>query len=286
MRVLLISVLTAAIIAFITVKLAQPDIKAPEQKESAFARVMRTNILRCGYVILPPEFERDPNTGKFGGIAHDLAEELGKRLNLKIEWTEEVNFATIGAAMEAGRFDAFCFTSYRYSPLARVMDYSLPVFYTATGVYVRSNDHRFDNNFSAINDPAVTLATIDGEMSQFIARDDFPNAKTLSLPQSTPLSDMLQNVVTNKADVAFSNSAIAAPYLVANPGQLRNIAVDKPIRVFGHGFGLKAGEHELKAAIDIVFAEMLNDGTVEKILARHEKAPGSILRAMPGYKIN
>jgi len=91
-------------------------------KELTFDRVMRTNTLRCGYVVLPPQFIQDPKTGHFSGVAYDVVMEVAKRLQLKVEWTEQVNFATVGEGLKAGRYDAFCLTTYRWSNLARVFD--------------------------------------------------------------------------------------------------------------------------------------------------------------------
>lgn len=37
-------------------------------KESAYECVMRTGTLRCGYILLPPEMNKDPNTGALSVI--------------------------------------------------------------------------------------------------------------------------------------------------------------------------------------------------------------------------
>jgi ABC-type amino acid transport substrate-binding protein len=68
---------------------------AEEGKESAFDRILRTQTIRCGYVVYPPSIIKDPNTGRLSGIFYDITEKMGERLNLKIEWTEEVVFPTM-----------------------------------------------------------------------------------------------------------------------------------------------------------------------------------------------
>lgn len=257
-----------------------------EKSQSAFERVRETRTLRCGYVIIPPEFARDANSGKFSGFSFDVAEELGRRLHWKIEWTQETNFGTMSEDLKANRFDALCFSLYRYSPIAGEFDYSVPMFYTGTNIYVRANDHRFDGRIAAINNPNVTIAAIDAEMSQFIARDDFPLAKTYSMPQNTSLSEMMLAVQSQKADVAINNASVAAPYLLANPGALRELPLKKPIRIFSHGFAVKKGETELISTINTVFEEMHNDGTMGKFIAAHEKIPGTFLRVAQPYRTN
>jgi polar amino acid transport system substrate-binding protein len=245
---------------------------------------MLTKTLRCAYIILPPEFTKDANTGKLMGFSYDAAEELGKRMHWKIDWVEEVNFGTMSEGFKTDRYDAICFSLYRYSPFAAIFEYSVPMFYSGTGVYVRADDHRFDNNLAAINDENVKVATMDAEMSQFVARDDFPKAKTVSLPQNSEMTQMMLMVETNKADVTFINNTNAGLYLQANPGKLRDIAADQPVRLFSHGFAFKKGELELLTTVNYVFEEMLNDGTMNKIVMAHEKIPGNFLFVAKPYQ--
>ena len=44
-------------------------------KESAYERVLRTGVLRCGYIAYPPHLIVDPATGTISGISHDIIEE-------------------------------------------------------------------------------------------------------------------------------------------------------------------------------------------------------------------
>jgi len=171
----------AAIVAFFVVffmgKMGPHPENAPIKQETAFERVMRTNTLRCGYMLLPPQLIRDPNTKQFSGVAYDLINEAAKILGLKVEWTEEVNFSTVAEGLKSERYDSLCLTAYRWGPSARVMEYTNPIFYSTTNVYVRANDTRFDNDLNLINDENVTIATIDGEAAQFIKESDFPKGK-------------------------------------------------------------------------------------------------------------
>ncbi|TAH37990.1 MAG: amino acid ABC transporter substrate-binding protein [Alphaproteobacteria bacterium] len=247
-------------------------------------RVQQTKTLRCGYIVLPPEFNKDPNTGKFAGFSYDATEEAARRLGWKVDWKEEVNFATMSEGFKTNRYDALCFSLYRYSPMAAIFDYSIPLFYTGTYIYARANDSRFDNNIAAINNENITIATIDGEMSQFIARDDFSKAKVYSMPQGTDLTQMMLAVETGKADITFNNTAAAQPYILANPGKIHNVAPNSPIRLFSHGFAFKKGDAALVSTMNTVFEEMINDGTIDKILTAHEKIPGTFLRPAKPYQ--
>jgi len=121
-------------------------------------------------------------------------------------------------------------------------------------------------------------------MSQFIAAEDYPKAKTVSMPQLTDLSQMLKNVETKKADIAFVNSVVAEGYLKNNPGRLKNIAQERPIRLFSHGLAFGKGQYDLVRMFDTAIAEMQDHGVMEKILSKYDAAGKSYLRVAKPYE--
>src|SRR5690349_10046206 len=105
MRTLLVAALTAIVASAATVVVMRGPRVASAQRESAFERVMRTRTLRCGYVISPPHLQKDPNTGALSGIAHDALEKMASHLGLKIDWAEQVGWATMLEGLSDGRYD-------------------------------------------------------------------------------------------------------------------------------------------------------------------------------------
>lgn len=81
---------------------------AEDGTESAYERVMRTQTIRCGYVVYPPAVIQDPNTGALSGIIYDVMQEAGNLLGLEIEWAEEVGWANTVETIRTGRTDAIC----------------------------------------------------------------------------------------------------------------------------------------------------------------------------------
>jgi ABC-type amino acid transport substrate-binding protein len=277
-------VILAAATALGVVKLAPPSAQnaattAPTTKESAFQRVIRTNTLRCSYLVMPPQFTRDPNTGAFSGVSYDVVMEAAKRLSLNVDWVEEVNFMTVAEGLKTGRYDSFCLASYRWAPSSRVMEYTTPIYASTTDAYVRADDHRFDADLKAINDPSVTIAIIDGgEASAFIREADFPKSSAYSLSEGAGPSLLLESVATKKADVSLSNPLMAMPYLISNPGKLRRVEGHAPIRSYSHALSFAKGEHDLTSMFNVVLDGMRDDGTIDKILDQYEKIPHSFVR--------
>src|SRR4051812_116596 len=64
-------------------------------KESTYARVLRTGEIRCAYEPYAPALMKDPNTGEFSGIFYEIMTEVARRLNVKMNWVEEVGYGVI-----------------------------------------------------------------------------------------------------------------------------------------------------------------------------------------------
>ncbi|NTU76360.1 MAG: amino acid ABC transporter substrate-binding protein [Alphaproteobacteria bacterium] len=252
--------------------------------QPSFERIQQTNTLRCGYIVWPPEFIKDVNTGKFSGISYDVTEAMAKSLNLKVDWVEEVNFVNMVAGLKTGRYDAICFSLYLSNvPLAREIDFTAPFFYTGSGVYARADDHRFDNGLSLINSPDITVATLDGELSQYVRAEDFPLTKNVSLPQPGDTTLLMQAVETGKADVTFVDQFVASPYLKANPGKLRDLATGNPLRFHGHGLAVNKGETKLNTTLSMALKELEYSGQMDKIFKNNGIDTPSVLRTALPY---
>jgi len=263
---------------------APSDVPAGRTDQPAFERVIKTNTLRCAYIVIPPEFIRDPNTGKFSGIVYDIAEEMAKSLNLKIDWVDEVSFGNLAEGLKTGRYDIVCDALYLGNvSMARVVDHLLPIYYTGTGVYVRADDHRFDDNLAAIDVPNVTIATIDAEMSQFIREQSFPASQNFSLPQNTDLTQLFLSVETHKADVTFADESVYTPYRAANPGKLRDLVLNNPLQVHAHSFVVNKGESKLASMLNLALREMLLSGRIDAIIKKYETPQSGILRVAKSY---
>ena len=284
-NVLLVIILSFAT-AFVTARYVLPHNgnEAVAVKESVYDRVMRTGTIRCGYADWNPLLIKDPNTGKLSGIAYDYVEAMGKALNLKVEWAEEVGWGDFPVALETGKIDAFCTGAWPTASRARQVDFVRPIIYQAVYAYVRADDHRFDNNLAAIDDPTIAIAAMDGEMSSLIAASDFPKAKTTQVPQLANISELLLNVVDKKADVTFTDTDTAAQYDAKNPGKIRRVSSKAPLRFLGDPLVIARGQDQLRRMFDIATDELLSSGKIEKITTKYERFPGTLLRVAPLYQ--
>lgn len=263
-------------------------IAAPAQatdQESAYARVMRTGILRCGYRSWPPNLQKDPNTGQLSGIYYDYVEELAKRLSLKVVWSEELGAGEFITALQARRIDVMCFGAWPNAQRARMIDFVQPIYYEAIYAYARTKDTRFDNHIELINRPETRIGVIDGSTSLSIAQANFPKATLVSLPEMNTGADLFLQLATGKVDVIFNDLHTAKIHEAHNPNKVRQIKSDGPLRIFGPALSVAKGEFELLNTLNIATNELIFSGAAEKMIRKYEKYPGSFYRPAKPYVV-
>jgi polar amino acid transport system substrate-binding protein len=254
-------------------------------KPDLLTSILAKGEIKVGYVVYPPGMIKDPNTGKLSGIFHDSLELAAKNLGLKVNWAEEVGWGTMIEGLNTGRYDMIGSPVWPNSIRAKSVDFTVPLSYSGVGIYTRIGDNRF-TEISKINSQDIKIATVDGEMSSFITKENFPNAKTVSLPQDTAVSELLLNLKTDKADVTFVETAIAEEFLAANPGSIQNITLNNPIRSFANPMAIPKGQENFKSTLNVALQELINSGTVDSLIAKYQKYPNSFYKVSKPYSSN
>ena len=273
MRTLLHYLLVAfiAVVAALAVNRYEAKSAAPGAKETTYERALRTGEIRCAYAPFEPDLIKDANTGELSGIFYDVLTEIGRRLNLKISWVEEVGYGVIPEGFVTGRYDAFCSTIWPTPDRSRAASFSIPLFYSSVDIFVRNDDHRFDSDISKLNDPSIRFAGRDGDVSSAYAKAAFPLAAIDPITQLLDTSQILDDVVHNKADAAINSPELLYDYLKKNPGTLRDITAGHPLRVSANTIMIGPGQYQFKVMLDTTLQELLYDGTIEKILKKYDK---------------
>jgi len=272
---LIASAIVAGVVAFGIVYLYPARTPVATRDQAAFERVVSTKTIRCGYVVYPPGLMKDPNTKQISGLFADAISEAAASIGYKVEWTEEVGWGSMIEGLQTDRYDAICSPVWANSTRAQFADFTVPLFFSGIGVYTRPNDQRFVGNLAAANTETVTIATIDGEITDIIAQQQFPRAKRLSLTQLSDNSQILLSVAEGKADLTFVEPYIAAQFLKTNPGRVVNIAAARPIRIFANTMMIKKGETKLKSLLDTALTELLNSGRITALLRQYDEQGGT-----------
>jgi polar amino acid transport system substrate-binding protein len=258
--------------------------RTPTTTGSVYDRVLQSGTIRAAYISYPPALMRDTRTGQMSGIFVETLEKAAENLGLKVQWTEEVGWGSQIEGLEANRYDIVGSPVWANPTRGKLTTLSAPVYYSGIGVYVRADDHRFDNGLSGINSANVRIGTIDGETGDLIARTQFPLARRVSLPQTADISELFLQITTNKADIIFAEPYFGHQFLASNPNSVRNVAAARPIKVLGNVYMFRKGEEQLKQMLDVAIEDLINSGYVDQLLAKYEPAPGTFYRVSYPYR--
>lgn len=238
--------------------------------ESGYEHVMKTRTLRCAYATLPPYISVDPASHQISGLLYDITNEIGSRLDLKVEWVEEAGYGDIAEGIKAGRYDAFCGVLWQTPARAGAMSFSAPLYKNKVSPCVRGDTSAYDTSTDALNAPDKTMAGYDGDVSIQTARQIFPKAKTIALPANMSFGEALQNIVTKKIDaIATCDRIIVDDFNKNNQGALKVAAPDKPITQVQVALALPLGDAALKNMTDTAIYEMTADKTMEKLIRKY-----------------
>ena len=230
---------------------------ANEKADTVYGRVMRTGILRCGYIAWQPFIMKEPNTGKLSGLSYDFFEALGKTLGIKIEWQQEVLVGQQVTDLNLGKIDAVCGDWPLNSVTAKYVDYTAPFVFMPMYLYEKRDGKTF-NGMSDINDPAVSISAMDGDISLMVAEEKFPNAKKVTIPDNADPTLINVNVAQGKADLVANDPFSLSYYNANNKVKLVPVLSAQPLIVLKTGGSVKKGE--------VDFVRMLNEG-IEMLIA-------------------
>ena len=247
--------------------------------ESTAERVLRTGTIRCAYAFYAPSLMKDANTGQMSGIFYDAMQEVGRRLNLKIDWVEEVGYGTIAEGFATDRYDAFCATVWPTPERSRAASFTMPLYYSPVDVLIRANDHRFDGDIHKLDDPAYTFAVKDGDVSASFATQIFPKAKQTGIPDMADTSQLLEDVAHGKADAAINSPELLYQFLDKNPGTLRDLT---QVNAAPNTIMIKPDQYQFKAMLDVTLQGLLNSGFIDMELVKYKDYHPAYLRdALP-----
>ena len=267
------------VIALAAVRFEPHKTESTAKIEPAYDRVMKTRTIRCGWVNYPPATYKDPNTGQLQGIFVDVMDNVGKQLDMKIDWSFETTWASFYEDIRTQKFDVACTAAWLLSSGEILSgEFTTPLYYSQIGAWARKGDTRFDNHIEAVNSPDITITGTDGSYAQQLAAKKFPLAKNFSAPANAEYITGLMNVAYGKADVTFIENWLASNYLQKNPDTVRQVIVAKPLDTRPNVMMVNKGEFDLLSMLNYALLNVQLTGEMDRILDKYENQPGVFKR--------
>ncbi|MBI3442143.1 MAG: amino acid ABC transporter substrate-binding protein [Proteobacteria bacterium] len=280
----IVSALVALMVSYLVVSGAGDRVSRPAvapRAETAYERVIRTGILRCGYSPWPPYFSLDPNSGVLSGLSKDLSDVAAKLMGIKLEYVQITNGQQV-QDLNSGKIDAVCGDGPWVISTIKHIDYTRSYMYAAVYIYGRADETRFQT-FDDLNRPNVTFTGIDGDLSSDLVESNFSQAKISTMASTTDPSQLMLNVTTGKADVTIIDPLAASLFIKNNHGKLK-LLITQPVAVYGAGFSVRKGEASLLNTLNEAVNASINTGAAERVLKKYDPDGSLFLPVATPYR--
>lgn len=251
-----------------------------QKNTSALESALDREIV-VGVINYPPGLSIDPSTQRPSGIMHDVLLEVSARSGVKFRFAHETTWSTMIEDLNSGKVDVVCTGLWPNIARARRASFTKAVYYSPVYAYA-TDAAAYDKLLK--KDADLKIATIDGEMSSIIAREDFASAKTVSLTQSTEVAQLLLEVSSRKADVTFVEPYLANRYLATNQNALYRDNAAKPLRVFANSFMVRRDDQVFINFLNTAIEELQNTGFVDRKITEYVGTGSEILRVAVPYE--
>jgi len=214
-----------------------------------------------------PPFEYYNESGEMVGFDVDLMNELGKRMGIEVE-IQDMPFDSLIAAVQEGKIDmsvaAFNYTEER----DKTVDFSEPYYYSEDGFMVSES---FTGEITKPEDAANYLvgvqtgATADGWATENLVDSGLMPEENLFRYER--MDQAALDVKNGRIDLLITDY-VPALALAEDIGGLKVVyhaeVSTGPVNII-----LPEGSAELKAEVDRILKEMLDDGFIEELAIKH-----------------
>lgn len=228
-------------------------------EDSVLAKVKEEGVLRVGYSQTVPWFQRDAKSGNLTGIYYDVMEELGRNLEIEIEY-QEVSWSNATVGLRKGDYDVFGSSLFYTMPRALVANYIGPMW--SKGRMIITHKDKIDR-FSSVDDlnsSDVTFSVNVGSAEEDWVKNTFPQAQIITTSGQIALS--AEPVRTGRADAWATGEEDALIFQAKNSDWARIINPDNATDQNPNTWAIRYGDPTWKSFLDMWAEKMVVSGFV------------------------
>jgi cyclohexadienyl dehydratase len=259
-----------------------------QSTQPAYHRIINTGTIRAAYVSYPPGTIVSPGSGDPSGIMVDVLNESARRLGLSVDYTEEVGWGTMIEGLNSGRYEVVAAPTWANPTRSKQALFSTPLFYSVVGIWMRADDNRAEDpsgGWASLNQPGVRIASLDGSTMIGIVETQFPDAELVTYPDLLGEPHIFQELTSGKVDAFFAEPVTGYYFQQSNPGAIKNVASERPLRAFPDVYVLPKDEPQWQNMLNTAIKELLNSGYVDDIISQYEPTPNAFYRVARGYVV-
>lgn len=201
--------------------------------DSTYERVRSTKVLRIA--VLPgelPYFQKNLATGEWSGFAIEMAKDIAKTLDAKLEFTEST-YGNSVLELQSGKID-LAFALSATPQRAMVIDFTSPVFNHPFGAILRTGITA--NTWADINKPEIRLAVDAGSANETAARRFAPKAQIKTLKTR---DEVMLEIASGRVDGSVIALILGLTAVAKNPNLGTYRILEKPRLAIASCMGIR-----------------------------------------------
>jgi ABC-type amino acid transport substrate-binding protein len=136
--------------------------------------------------------------------------------------------------------------------------YSSPVF-----AWIREGNMKNENEFHS--DANTRIVIKENDITDSLARVNYPNARKVYVPQLASTSEVLKFVAEDRGDITFAEPYLVELFNKKSSVKLVKVSAD-PVSIFENTFMFRKDDASLKAVFDIEIRELKKSGEMKKLI--------------------
>lgn len=212
--------------------------------------------------------------GKPAGYDVDLLNKLAASMGVKLD-IQNLDFNGLIPGLQAKKFDMVSVGLTPNPDREKVVDFTRSYVPYASVLAIKASDNS-PAKISTYNKSGVTITALQGSSDETLAQQTFPNASIQGLADQ---SATLLEVATGRAKGAVLEDYLLAQYQKANPGQVKEAALPKPLSLSYGSWAVQKGDTALKDELNSFLCKAQSDGTLADL---YKKDFGAKMPNMPG----
>ena len=205
----------------------------------------------------------DPATGESAGWEYDAVNEIGKRLNCRINWNV-TTWDTMISAVKAGQFDVGMDGITINEERSKQVDFSDPYMVSQQFMLVRGDESRFSDEAEFAADKNLLIGAQAGTTNFYVAvynvLDGDESNPRIKLFETFGAS--VQALLTGDVDMVLMDASSSRGYIGAYPEKLKNTGGPLGTEEFGFIF---TPSSDLVIPFNKAIASMKEDGFIKKL---------------------
>jgi ABC-type amino acid transport substrate-binding protein len=282
-----IAILGIAVVVLLLVQLnhwrtSSASEQPPVPVEDSLAQILKTGVMKVGYIDYPPAVIKDPNTGQLSGEFVDIARYIGSQLNVKVEF-QEASWSTFITGLQTHQYDISIAPTYIEVSRAANVAFTQPIAYLGNSAGVRKSDPRFVNVKSPMDfdQPDIVVAVVQGEAADLYVKEHFTKAKILELSGSD-LTAPLTLVANGQADVGLTDAYVTKTFVAQN-SEIRDVFANDPYDISPMSWAVRPDDYRLLNFLNNSLVYLESTGKVEEW---QQKYHATWMAALPGIQNN